>query len=151
MCPGATSAGSYVDSGQEISWNGSMCTVSLLEAEHAAALAWEADPFDTPNSLFPLRWRTIWPLRKWKLSLVHFCRCQLWSPQDRLHVSDLPEEFCADSGTTFVRHLCPSCTHNKTCPIQPPSWTYPCSSLNACCREFHCHAKSPLISAHSHH
>ena len=45
------SAGSYVDSGREVSWNGSMCTVSLLDAEPTAALAWEADPFDTLNSL----------------------------------------------------------------------------------------------------
>ena len=53
------SAGSYVDSGQEVSWNGSMCTVSLLEAEPADALAWEADPFGALNSLFPLRWHTM--------------------------------------------------------------------------------------------
>ena len=55
------SGGSYVDSGQEVSWNGSMCTVFLLDAEPTAALAWKADPFDAPNSLFPLRWRTILP------------------------------------------------------------------------------------------
>ena len=57
---------------------------------------------------------------------------------------------CAGSGTTFGRHLFLSCSLHKTCLTQPPSWTYPCSPLNACCREFHCHAKSPLISAHSH-
>ena len=67
------SAGSYVDSGLEISWNGSMCTVSLLDAEPAAALAWEADPFGALNSLFPLRWRTMWSIRESKLSVVHFC------------------------------------------------------------------------------
>ena len=57
------SAGSYVDSGREVPWNGSMCTASLVDAEPAAALAWEADPFDGPNSLFPLRWCTIGSLR----------------------------------------------------------------------------------------
>ena len=40
---------SYVDSGREVSWNGSMCTISVLDAEPTAALAWEADPFDAPN------------------------------------------------------------------------------------------------------
>ena len=46
------SAGSYLDSGQEISWNGCLCTISLLEAELAAALACEADPFGALKSLF---------------------------------------------------------------------------------------------------
>ena len=58
------SAGSYVDSGREVSWHGSMCTVSLLDAEPAAALTWEADLFGALNSLFPLRWRTMWSIRK---------------------------------------------------------------------------------------
>ena len=48
------SAGSYMDYGREVSCNGSMCTVSLLDAEPAAALAWEADPFGALNLLFPL-------------------------------------------------------------------------------------------------
>ena len=46
------SAGSQVDSGREVSWNGSMCTVSRLDAEPAAALAWKADPLGALNSLF---------------------------------------------------------------------------------------------------
>ena len=33
------SEGSQVDSGREVSWNGSMCTVSRLDDEPAAALA----------------------------------------------------------------------------------------------------------------
>ena len=37
------SARSYVDSGIKVSWNGSMCTVSLLNAELAAAPAWSPE------------------------------------------------------------------------------------------------------------
>ena len=51
----------------------SMCTVSRLDAEPAAALAWEADPLGALNSLFAVRWRMMWSLMKSKLSLVHFC------------------------------------------------------------------------------
>ena len=71
----------------------------------------------------------MWSLRKSKLSLVHFC----------LSVS------------TFGRHLYPNSSPHKTLPTQPPSWTYPCSPLNACCREFHCNTESPLTSVPAQH
>ena len=41
------SAGSSVDSGQEVSWNSSICTVSFMDADPAAVVAWEADPGPT--------------------------------------------------------------------------------------------------------
>ena len=44
-----------------------------LDAEPAAAVAWEADRLGTLNSLFAVRWCTMWSLRKGKLSLVYFC------------------------------------------------------------------------------
>ena len=44
------SAGSSVDSRREVSWNGSICTVSRLDAEPAAAVACEADPLGALNS-----------------------------------------------------------------------------------------------------
>ena len=46
------SAGLQVDSGKEVSWNGSMCTISSLHAESTAELAWEANPLGALNSLF---------------------------------------------------------------------------------------------------
>ena len=55
--------GSQVDSGQEVSCNGFIFTVSCLDAELTAALAWEADPLGARNSLFPLRWHTMWSLK----------------------------------------------------------------------------------------
>ena len=67
------SDGSQVYSGREVSWNGSMCTVSRLDDEPSAALALQADPLGALNSLFAVRWCTVWSLRKSKLSLVHFC------------------------------------------------------------------------------
>ena len=48
---------SSVDYGQEVSWNGS----------------WYTDPLGALNSLFVVRWRTMWSLRKSKMSLVYFC------------------------------------------------------------------------------
>ena len=104
------SAESYVDSGGEVSWNGSMCTVSLLDAEPAGALAWEADPFDSLNSLFPLTWRNIWPLRNWKLSPVHFAAMV---PPGQTSCVSPSQKVCAGSGTTLGRHLCPSCAPHK--------------------------------------
>ena len=86
------SAWSFVDSERQVSWNGSMCTVSHLDAEPAAALAWEADPFGALKSLFPLRWRTIAHVVHQEVKIVSgpfLTLCRLWSPQDRLHVSDL--------------------------------------------------------------
>ena len=35
----------------EVSWNDSMCTVSRLDAEPAAAMAWKADPLGALKSL----------------------------------------------------------------------------------------------------
>ena len=49
------SAGSQVDSGREVSLNSSMCPVSRLDAEPAAALAWETDPLGALNSFFAVR------------------------------------------------------------------------------------------------
>ena len=66
-------AGSFVNSGRELSWNDSMYTVSLVDPEPTVALAWKADPFGALKSLFPLRWHTMWSIRKKKWSLVHFC------------------------------------------------------------------------------
>ena len=40
---------------------------------------------------------------------------------------------------------------HKTYPTQPPSLTNPCSTLNACYREFHYHTKSPPIFAPPQH
>ena len=39
-------AGSSGDSGWAVSWNGSMCMVSHLDAQLAAAVTWEADPWE---------------------------------------------------------------------------------------------------------
>ena len=47
--------GSHVHSGREVSWNGSMCTIFLVDAEPAAALAWDADPFGALNSHFSFK------------------------------------------------------------------------------------------------
>ena len=66
--------------------------VSRLDAEHAAAVACEADPLGTLNSLFAVRWSMMWSLKKSKLSLVHFCLSV--SCGSLLHVCDLSEE-CA--------------------------------------------------------
>ena len=53
--------------------DGSMCTVSHLDAEPAAVVAWEADSLGTLNSLFAVTWHTMLSLRKSKLSLIYFC------------------------------------------------------------------------------
>ena len=69
------SDGWKVDSQREVSWNGSMCTVSCQDNEPTAALVWEADPLGALKSLFAVRWCTMWSQRKSKLSLVHFYLC----------------------------------------------------------------------------
>ena len=91
---GDMSAGSQVDSGREVSWNGSMCTVSRLDAEPVAALAWEADPLGALNSLFCCKMaHNVVPQVK-IVSGPFLPLCQLWFPLVRLHVSDLSKE-CA--------------------------------------------------------
>ena len=61
--------------------------------------------------------------------------CQLWSPQDRLHVSDVAEECALALEPLLAGIFFQLVLLTKLVPH----------------REFHCHAKSPLISAHSHH
>ena len=97
--------GSQVDSDWEVSWHGSMCTVSRLDDEPAAALAWEADPLGSLNSVFAVRWRTMWSLRKWKLSLVHFCLSVSIGSPGLTSCEWLSRRVCAGSGTIFSRHL----------------------------------------------
>ena len=89
------SAGSSVDSGREVSWNGSICTVSRLDAEPAAAVAWEADPLGTTNSLFAFKMAHNVVPQEVKIVAGPFQPlCQLWFTLARLHVCDLSEE-CA--------------------------------------------------------
>ena len=88
------SAGSSEDSGREVSRYGSMCKVSHLNAEPAAAVSFEADPLGTLNSLFAVKWCMMWSLRESKLSLVHFCLSSAVVPPAQLHVSD-PSKECA--------------------------------------------------------
>ena len=72
-----------------------MCTVSLLDAEPTAALAWEDDPFDAAKFTFSFKMaHDMAPQEVEIVSGPFLPLCQLWSPQDRLHVSELPEE-CA--------------------------------------------------------
>ena len=141
------SAGSSVDSRREVSWNGSICTVSRLDAEPAAAVASEADPLGTLNYWIPdtrygpsLSQNCLWSISASLLAVVPSGPTSCEWPLRRV---------CAGSETIFDRHLCPYSPH-KTYSTQLSSLTYLCSPLNACCREFHCHTKSPLISAPQH-
>ena len=75
------SAGPFVDSGREVSWNGSVCTVSLLDAGLAAALAWEADPFGALKSLFSFKMVHNVVRQEVKIVSGPFLPlCQQWSP-----------------------------------------------------------------------
>ena len=60
-------------------------------------------------------------------------------PLVKLHVSDFSEE-CVLALELPMAGIFIQIVHlTKLTPTQPPSWTYPCSPLNACCREFHYH------------
>ena len=88
---------SFVDDGPKVNYfilgdnARGRCTFSLLDAEPAAALAWESDLW---SSEITFSFKMVHDVVHQEVKIVSgpfLPLYQLWCPQDRLHVSDLPE------------------------------------------------------------